>query len=313
MKPSQILIPIVAFLIGIGAMAAIKGGGKSTDNDAELAKLKAENEALKSRGSNAGSAAPIVANDSPASSGNTLSGLPAQATDGVKEPDPDAGPEEQIAKLFNSPEARNLMKGFAGAMKGRAGQWIGGEVDKYVEKLDLTDDQAANIKKRMTAMVDANTEKFQAQLDDDSKSMQDIMESQGDFWQQNEAEIEGMLKEELNEDQFAQFEREQLVEKTERVQRRADSELEKIDAAVELSDAQEDQVFDILVRQSPEYDAAMSIEGTETELPAAALADEVTKEDAIRSVLTPEQTETYNSNVESGAFNPRRRRGPWGR
>jgi len=38
----------------------------------------------------------------------------------------------------------------------------------------------------------------------------------------------------------------------------------------------------------------------------------VTKEDAIRSVLTPEQTETYNSKVEDGGFS-RGGRGRWGR
>jgi hypothetical protein len=56
----------------------------------------------------------------------------------------------------------------------------------------------------------------------------------------------------------------------------------------------------------------MAIEGIETDLPAAALADDVTKEDAIRSVLSPEQTETYNAKVEDGGFS-RGGRGRWGR
>ncbi|MFP6873785.1 MAG: hypothetical protein VCA55_09780, partial [Verrucomicrobiales bacterium] len=101
----------------------------------------------------------------------------------------------------------------------------------------------------------------------------------------------------------------------ERVQGRANWELGRLDQALELSEAQEDQVFGILVRQSDDYDESMAIEGIETDLPAAALADDVTKEDAIRSVLTPEQTETYNSKVEDGGFGRGGRggRGNWGR
>ncbi len=79
-----------------------------------------------------------------------------------------------------------------------------------------------------------------------------------------------------------------------------------------MSEAQEDQVFGILVRQSDDYDESMAIEGIATDLPPAALAQDVSKEDAIRSVLTPEQTETYNSKVESGGFS-RGGRGRWGR
>jgi hypothetical protein len=160
------------------------------------------------------------------------------------------------------------------------------------------------------AMMKKNTEKFQAALDDGSRPMQEIMESQGDFWRNNNTEIEAMLQDELTEDQYAQFERDQLQEKTERVQRSADSELARMDEALELSEAQEDQVFDILVRESPEYDSAMAIEGAETSLPEAATAEGVSKDDAIRSVLSPEQTETYNARAESGGFS--RRRGPWG-
>ena len=189
-------------------------------------------------------------------------------------------------------------------------QWIGGEIEKYTTKLDLSEAQAASIKKRMVSMVQENTKQFQAALDDQTKTTQEIMESQGDFWRQNEANIEEMLQEELSEDQFAQFQTEQLIERTERVQRSADRELAAIDKKLELDESQEDQVFAILVRESPEFDESMAIEGVESTLPPAATADDVSKDDAIRSVLNPEQVETYNSTVESGGFT--RRRGPWG-
>jgi hypothetical protein len=194
-----------------------------------------------------------------------------------------------------------------------ADRWIDGAVNDYKDKLNLTDAQADSIKARMAGLMEESSKKFQGDLDDDSRSLQEIMESQGDFWRNNEDEIETILKEELDTDQFAQFERQQLEEDTEGVQRRANWELGQLDQALELSEAQEDQVFGILVRQSDDYDEAMAIEGIETDLPAAAIADDVTKEDAIRSVLSPGQTETYNAKVEDGGFGRGGRGGRWGR
>ncbi len=308
MKSSQITLLILAFALGAGVMAAINlGGGDEGDLERRLAAAEERNKTLEAQVS---SAQPPAEPEPAPEPKPTLSALPAPAGEGDADDGAEESPEERIAKLFNSPEARSLMKGFAGAMSGRADQWIGREIGKYKEKLGLTDAQAASIKGRMLAMVEENTRKFQSDLDDNSRPMQEIMEAQGQFWRQNEDAIEAMLKEELTDDQFVQFERQQLEEKTKSVQWQADRELRRIDDALELSEAQEDQVFNILVRESPDYDPAMAIEGADTALPAAATAEDVTKEDAIRSVLTPDQTETYNSRLEDGGFG--RRRGPWG-
>lgn len=308
MKATQIVLIVAAFVLGAGIMAAVNsGGGDNSDLERQLAEAKERNRALESKlAGPAISAREAEGGDVPEKAA-PLTALSPATPDGEETA---SDPEAQIAKLFNSPEARNLMKGFAGAMSGRSEGWIKGEVDKYKEKLGLTDAQADSIKAKMAAMMKKNTEKFQAALDDGSRPMQEIMESQGDFWRNNNTEIEAMLQDELTEDQYAQFERDQLQEKTERVQRSADSELARMDEALELSETQQDQVFDILVRESPEYDPAMAIEGAETSLPAAATAEGVSKDDAIRSVLSPEQTETYNARAESGGFG--RRRGPWG-
>jgi len=307
MNSSQVLPIALAFAIGGGLVFALKPGGDNKESEDKLAAAEKRIAELEAR------TAPKISAIAPEPI-DTSKGAPITAllddSAPVEEEDKPATAEEQMAKLFNSPEARNLMKGFAGAMSGRADQWIDGEMKKYKEKLGLTDAQMESIKGKMLAMVEENTESFQSALDDSSKSMQEIMESQGQFWRDNETEVEAMLKDELTDDQFADFEREQLVEKTKTVQRQADWELRRIDDAVELSETQEDQVFNILVRQSNDYDPAMAIEGADADLPPGATAAEVTKEDAIRSVLTPEQTETYNGKVESGGFG--RRRGPFG-
>ncbi len=312
MKAPQIVLIGLAFLLGVGAMAAFNLSSnesvKKKELEERLAAAQARVEELEKKASRPATASAIEDAD-----GNGLRSAIPKTTgeEETEEPDKDATPEEQIAKLLNSKEARNLIKGFAGAMTSRADQWIGREINKYKEQFDLTDAQVASLNQKLTAMVKESTKDFQSQLDDESKSFQEIMESQGQFWQANEEKIDAMFKEELNEDQFAQYKEVQLTEKTKRVQRSADRELTRMDEDLELSPAQEDQVFAILVRESPEYDSAMTIEGVETGLPAEATGTDVTKDDAIRAVLTPEQAETYNAKAESGGYG-RQRGGPWG-
>jgi len=310
MKTPQILLIVLAFALGLGVMAAINSKKNGANNNQDLSAGQAT-KAQENTGAEAPPAAPAL---KPQKQAEGLSALPEPSAntgdnDGQGE---DLNPEDAIAQIFNSPQARSLMKQFAGAMTQGADRWIEGAVGEYTEKLNLTDAQSGAIKARMASLMEESSQKFQSELDDDSRSMQEIMESQGDFWRNNEDEIEGILKEELSSEQFEKFERVQLEEDTESVQRRANWELGALDSALELSEAQEDQVFGILVRQSDDYDEAMAIEGIETDLPPAALADDVSKEDAIRSVLTPDQTETYNSKVESGGFS-RGGRGRWGR
>lgn len=229
------------------------------------------------------------------------------------ESDEPAGPEEAFAKLLNSPEARSLMKGFAGAMSRGADRMIAAEMESQKEKLGLSDEQVGSIKGKMVSMIEEETKKFQSELDDDSKSFGEIMQSQGEFWEKNEPQINALLKEELNDEQYAKYERNQLVEKTENIQKRANWELERMDS-LGLSEEQEDQVFGILVQKSSQFDESMEIEGISSELPEAARSNDVTKEDAIRSILNTEQLEKYNDKMENGGYGRGGRgRGPWGR
>jgi hypothetical protein len=66
---------------------------------------------------------------------------------------------------------------------------LGGDIEEYKTKLDLTGAQADPIKGRKVAMVEENTKKFQTELDDQSRTTQEIMEGQGDFLRQNEIAI----------------------------------------------------------------------------------------------------------------------------
>lgn len=285
-------------------MAIFKGGGKENKETSSTNNVPKTEQPAKTNTSDP----QLIARPPDTKPGKSLTDdLKIEVTDN----DEPAGPEEAFAKLLNSPEARKLMKGFAGAMSRGADQMIAAELETQKEKLGLTDDQTESIKGKLVAMIKEETERFKSELDDDSRSFSEIMEAQGDFWQNNEPDIDALFKEELSNEQYALYQREQLVEKTERVQRRATSELGQLNRTLKLSDEQADQVFGILVQQSSDYDESMAIEGITATLPEVANAEGVSKEDAIRSVLNPEQAETYNQKLESGGFS--RRGGPWGR
>jgi Spy/CpxP family protein refolding chaperone len=311
MKTPQILLIVLAFALGLGVMAALNSTKSEEGNKQALNENKDTKASVDASTDGPVATPAIEPQKSPEGLPSAITAPAANAFDNEGQ-DEDLNPEDAFAQILNSPQARSLMKQMAGAMTRGADRMIEGAVNEYGEKLNLTEAQSASIKAKMASLMEESSKKFQSELDDDSRSMREIMESQGDFWRNNEEDIEGILKEELSAEQFEQFERLQLEEDTENIQRRANWELGAIDRALDLSEAQEDQVFGILVRQSDDYDASMAIEGIETDLPPAAIADDVSKEDAIRSVLTPEQTETYNSKVEDGGFG-RSGRGRWGR
>lgn len=296
----------LSFVLGLGVMALFK-----SDKDIENANSIKENSSENGNSSdktNSNSSKSNLISTVPSKPKNTPFKIIEETED--SEDEEPAGPEEAFAQLLNSPEARKLMKGFAGAMSQGADRMIASEIENQKEKLGLSDSQTESIKDKMVSMVKEETKRFQSQLDDENRSFGEIMESQGEFWSQNEPKINEIMKAELTDDQYATYEREQLVEKTNRVQRQATSELDRLNKTLELSEEQEDQVFGILVQKSSQYDESMAIEGIEATLPESAIAEDITKEDAIRSVLNTEQTEKYNERLEKGGFG---RRGPWGR
>jgi hypothetical protein len=307
MKTNQLIMFMsLSFVLGLGVMALFRSD-KDTENANSTKESSSENGNSSDKTSSNPSKSNLISNI-PSKPKNTPFKINEEIED--SEGEEPAGPEEAFAQLLNSPEARKLMKGFAGAMSQGADRMIASEIEKQKENLGLSDSQTESIKDKMVSMVKEETKRFQSQLDDENRSFGEIMESQGEFWSQNEPKINEIMKAELSDDQYATYEREQLVEKTERVQRRATSELDRINKTLELSEEQEDQVFGILVQKSSEYDESMAIEGIEASLPESANAEDITKEDAIRSVLNDGQKEKYNERLEKGGFG---RRGQWGR
>lgn len=300
---------VVAFLVGAVLVIGYGQLNKYDDSDLreELAALQAENDKLKAK----------VGIKSIEPTMKTLpSAIPDKvetiSTDVVAEETPaeeaaETDPAAAIMKMFDTKEARGFMKQMSAGFAKRGEAWIEQGIAQYTEKLNLSDAQVATLKTRLAAQMKEQTDAFNAKLDNEDMSMQEIMQEQREVMMGQEEVMAEILKEELDADQFAEFEREQLVEKTQRVQRDADRELSRLDRDLELTESQEDQVFGILVQTNSDYDESMAIEGVGG---ATTVDADVKKEDAIRSVLDEEQSAKYNQSLEQNAS--RRGRGGFG-
>ena len=318
MKISPLVLSLVAFLAGAALFAAIGQlkPGDEADLSEQLSLAQAEIDDLKARlatrqetsklSSLPSAIPPKVETVASGDEDSTLASTASDEGGGDGDEEEEQDPADAIANLLNSKEARGFMKQMSVGFSKRGEQWIEQGESEYTEKLGLSDEQVGRLKARLTAQMKDQTDAFTAKLDDENLSMQEIMEEQRDVMRGQEDVMAEILKEELDEDQFAEFEREQLVEKTQRVQRDSDRELTRLDSTLDLTESQEDQVFGILVQTNSDYDGSMQIEGAET---IAVVGEDTVKEDAIRSVLDAEQTEKYNADLEQ---RQNQRRGPFG-
>jgi len=99
------------------------------------------------------------------------------------------------------------------------------------------------------------------------------------------------MRSNLSGEKFAAFQADQMTQKVESVQKEADMKVERLDNIVKLDDAQRGQVFGMLARGARDYDPAMQFEGMGTNTTLSGKS----KQDAILSVLRPEQRESYEA------------------
>jgi hypothetical protein len=96
----------------------------------------------------------------------------------------------------------------------------------------------------------------------------------------------------LSGDKLATFKTERMAERAERVQQEADLKVQRLDTIVDLDEAQRDQVFGIMARNSRDYDPSMTLEGIGGDIGTTPGGD---RQQAMLSVLRPDQREAYEA------------------
>lgn len=103
--------------------------------------------------------------------------------------------------------------------------------------------------------------------------------------------LDGFMESTLTGEDLANFKSDRMNERVQNVQNEAEHKVSRLHREVELDEAQQDQVFAIMARSSPDFDPAMKFEGLGDD--TAKLAPGQSRNDAIMAVLRPDQRQQY--------------------
>lgn len=109
--------------------------------------------------------------------------------------------------------------------------------------------------------------------------------------------VDGFMENTLRGEELTQYKAERMAERVNRVQYEADRRVEQLHAVVSLDEAQQDKVFALMARSSPDFDPGMQMEGLGDD--RATLAQGQSRDEAILAVLRPEQRTIYEDHRAS--------------
>lgn len=167
-------------------------------------------------------------------------------------------------------------------------------VAEMKDQLGLTDAQAEELARRLRQAGEDELAKFNERAVDPSTPPGEVFSRDGGPLQ-GEA-FETILRESVDEEQFAEYQRRQLEDRAASLERAANREVDRLGRQLELDEGQKDQVFEIYARTSNRFDPSLEVQtdsGATADVEAGA-----SREDAIRAVLRPDQQEVYDRQVE---------------
>jgi hypothetical protein len=103
--------------------------------------------------------------------------------------------------------------------------------------------------------------------------------------------LDSFMESTLTGEDLARYKTDRLNERVQNVQNEAEHKVSRLHHAVALDEAQQDKVFAIMARSSPEFDPSMKFEGLGDD--TAKLTPGQSRNDAIMEVLRPEQRQQY--------------------
>jgi hypothetical protein len=109
--------------------------------------------------------------------------------------------------------------------------------------------------------------------------------------------VDGFMENTLRGEELTQYKAERMAERVNRVQYEADRRVEQLHAVVSLDETQQDKVFALMARSSPDFDPGMQMEGLGDD--RATLAQGQSRDEAILAVLRPEQRTIYEDHRAS--------------
>ena len=204
--------------------------------------------------------------------------------------DPVRENELDIQRLLN--DARPLMKSlalmFGEQRKLMTEKWIRGMAEKLAQEMGLTEEQTADMIAHFLKLDEENFAKIKAMLDR-KLTILDVFSVMKEMNPQKSMDDYVMTA--MTDEQKKSWENRKLESKAQQLERTANWQLDRMSKSLNLDEAQKDQVFDILVKKSPQYDPALAVEGVNA---GVELDTQKSQDEAIAEVLRPEQMEDWN-------------------
>lgn len=182
-----------------------------------------------------------------------------------------------LAPLFDRMRTKELQ---------RRSDELSGELAR---KYSLTPAQQESLKKWLDVRAEEEAKRFTSIISQQGVKLEDLNAATNDI--RIEDGLDSFMQNTLSGEKLAAFRADHMEEKVNNVQKEADMKVERLDEIVKLDDDQRGQVFGMLARGARDYDPAMQLEGLGTN---ATLSGK-SKQDAILSVLRPEQRESYEA------------------
>ena len=210
----------------------------------------------------------------------------------------EAKPEDKPDANKLLKDAQPLLKSLTAAFEPRRREMAERMIDAQVKRLtalaNLTPDQAAALKAHLEQLDKENQDKWKGTIDGDMK-MEDLANlRRGGFGDADKA-LDDWAAANLPPDQADAYKTGRLREKTERITRSANAQVESLGRRLGLDETQKDKLFNIMVQTDSSYDPSMKLEGVAE---TTAVAEGQSRDEAIAAILTPEQAQKYNSAEE---------------
>lgn len=165
---------------------------------------------------------------------------------------------------------------------------------ELARKYSLTESQQESLRKWLDQKAVDDAKRYTDLISQEGTKFEDIGKASYEF--RLDDGLDQFMANTLSGDKLASFKSERMLEKVGKVQEEADMKVSRLDSVVGLDEAQRGQVFGVLARSSRDFDPTMQFEGLGTE--TGALTTGKSKQDAILSVLTPQQRESYQAERE---------------
>jgi len=160
---------------------------------------------------------------------------------------------------------------------------------EYARKYGLSTEQQNQLIAHIVVHDTEQRKILQTMLESDHVTMRDYIKAEREI--DHEKPVDEAMTSLLQGEKRDEYLLERINEKSERVQQEADGQVKRLDNIVQLDDSQRHQIFLYMAQGSRHYDPQMQFDGLQEGVKP--LAAGTTPQQAMMSVLRPEQRQTY--------------------